>query len=370
MKFIPINKPMLAEQEKKAVMKVLETALLTDASYEGGKMVREFERKLRKLLGVRHVIAVNSGTAALHASLAALGVSTSSEVILPSFTFAATANVVRALGAKPVFVDTKNDYNISPPQVAASITKKTKAIIPVHLYGYPADLDEIHEIASKHSVAVVEDAAESVGAKYRGKQTGSTSEFGCFSLYAPKVVTAGEGGAISTNSDDLADKVRKMRNHGMVEGYDTRMLGYNYRMPEVSAAIASVQMDRLSTFISIRNRNVSRLAETAEALKGVKFTQKAKDRSHVWYLYTLFLSRRRDLILATLWKKGIGAAVYFKMPVHKTPYYAELGYSKLKLPITESASRHVLSLPVHPAVSDLDIDYIAREFEISVKRTV
>ncbi|TMP99915.1 MAG: DegT/DnrJ/EryC1/StrS family aminotransferase, partial [Thaumarchaeota archaeon] len=212
--FIPINKPIVGDEEKRAVEQVLESGYLTDASYSGGKWVREFEEKLKRLLQVRHVLAVNSGTSALFTSLSALGVKEGDEVILPSFTFVSTANVIIALHAKPVFVDIKEDYNVDPAKIKKAVSRKTKAIIPVHLYGYPADLDEIQEIARSHSAAVVEDAAESIGAAYRGRQTGSTSEFGCFSLYATKVITSGEGGAIATNDDELAERVRLIRNHG------------------------------------------------------------------------------------------------------------------------------------------------------------
>jgi dTDP-4-amino-4,6-dideoxygalactose transaminase len=370
MKFIPINQPFLGKDEKDAVIEVLDSGQLTDSSYDGGKKVREFEGKLRRLLAVKHVIAVNSGTAALHTSLVASCVGRGDEVIVPSFTFAATANVVRAVDAKPVFVDIKSDYNLDPSDVRKKLTRRTRAIIPVHLYGYPADLEELHEIASRNSVRVIEDAAESLGAEYHGRQTGSTSDLGCFSLYATKVATSGEGGAISTNDDQLADRIRKIRNHGMVEGYDPIILGFNYRMAEILAAIISVQMDKLQEFISIRRRNVSRLAETVEKLRGVRFTQNSGDRTHVWYLYTLFLKQNRDRIQEALRKKGIGAAVYFRMPVHKTPYYSQLGFSHLELPKTESASRHVLSLPVHPLVPVANVDYIAREFESAVKKFI
>ena len=185
----------------------------------------------------------------------AYGIGPGDEVIVPAFTFEATANVVLACGAKPVFADIKDDYNIDPRDVRKKIGKKTKAIIPVDVYGYPADLDEIREIADKSSVKVIEDAAESLGAEYRGRPTGKTDHAGCFSLYATKVITSGEGGAITTDDDEFADRVRLVRNHGMRGGYDTRVLGFNYRMPEIPAAIASVQMDRLDGYIAARRRN-------------------------------------------------------------------------------------------------------------------
>jgi dTDP-4-amino-4,6-dideoxygalactose transaminase len=274
----------------------------------------------------------------------------------------ATANVVLACGAKPVFAEMKADYNIDPALLGKVITKHTKAVIPVHLYGYPADMDEIREVASASSVHVVEDAAESLGAEYKGKQTGTLSDAGCFSMYATKVATAGEGGAISTNSDELAYKLRLVRNHGMVHGYDSRRLGFNYRLPELAAAIASVQMDKLSGFLRARAKNVAFLQERISGVKGASFTQNGRDRTHAHYLHTIFLRKNRDKILGKLNAMGIGAAVYFKMPVHKTPLYRELGYGRLTLKNTEEATRHVLSLPVHPKLGREEMERVAQSF--------
>lgn len=362
MNFIPINRPIIGEEEKLAVRKVLDSGKLTDSSYDGGAMVQEFEGKMARLLGTKHVIAVNSGTAALHCALLSLGVGTGDEVVVPSFTFVATANVVLACGAKPVFVDTKTDYNMDPAAVRKALTKKTRAIMPVHLYGYPADMDEIRELASSRSIRVVEDAAESLGAEYKGKQTGVLSDAGCFSMYATKVATTGEGGAVSTNDDVLADELRMVRNHGMVHGYDTRHLGFNYRMLEMMAAIGSVQMDRLDGFLAARRRNAKYLQERLSKVDGASFTQDARDRTHVFYLFTLYLKKKRDAVLKALNQKGVGAAVYFKTPVHMTPLYERLGYGRIRLARTEAASGHVLSLPVHPALSSDELERVADAF--------
>ena len=362
MSFIPINRPILGEEEKAAVADVLASGALTNASYEGGKYVRAFEEKVRSLLGAKHAVAVNSGTAALHSVLMALGVRPGDEVVVPSFTFVATANVVLASGARPVFVDTKEDYNMDPKELRKAITKKTRAVIPVHVFGYPADMDEIREVAASKSVPVIEDAAESMGAAYKGTQTGRLSLAGCFSMYASKVVTSGEGGAISTDDDDLADRLRLVRNHGMVHHNDSRHLGFNYRLPEIGAALASVQMDRLPGFLEARARNARYLTERVSSLDGVSFTQRSGDRTHVYYLYTLYLRKNRDKILEALNDAKVGAAVYFKIPAHKTELYSGLGYGKKALKNTEAASDHVLSLPVHPAVSEADAERVAEEF--------
>lgn len=368
MGFIPINRPILGAEERAAVEDVLSSGRMVDASYEGGKHVRAFEGKVRGLLGAKHVIAVNSGTAALHSALLALGVKAGDEVVVPPMTFVATANVVLALGAKPVFVDVGEDYNMDPVAFRRAITKRTKAVIPVHVYGYPADMDEIREAADSGSVAVVEDAAESLGATYKGIQTGRLSAAGCFSLYATKVVTSGEGGAVSTDDDELADRLRLVRNHGMVHGYDTKHLGFNYRLPELSAAIASVQMDRLGGFLKAREKNAAFLTESLKSVEGAEFTQDAPDRTHVFYLYTMSLRKNRDKVLQKLNREGVGAAVYWRTPVHKTPLYLKLGYGRKKLEKAESAARRVLSLPVHPALTDAELQTVADRF-VAAART-
>jgi len=362
MSFIPVNRPIIGEEEKKAVLDVVSSGMLVNASYEGGAQVRAFEGKVQKLVGAKHVVAVNSGTAALHTVLMALGVKPGDEVVVPSFTFLATANVVLACGAKPVFVDIKDDYNMDPDAFSRAITRRTRAVIPVHIYGYPADMDEIREIASRRSVRVIEDAAESLGATYKGTQTGRLSDAGCFSLYATKVVTSGEGGAISTDDDELADLLRLVRNHGQVHGYDSRHLGFNYRLPEMSAALASVQMDKLPGFLAARARNARYLSERVASAEGVRFTQDAVDRRHVFYLYTLYLRKNRERIRKKLNSAGIGAAVYWHIPVHKTPLYSKLGYGRKALKRTEAAAGHVLSLPVYPGLSEADRERVADEF--------
>ena len=367
---IAVNRPILGEEEKKAVEGVISSGMLVNASYEGGEQVQAFEGKVRRLLGVKHVIAVNSGTAALHTALVALGVKPGDEVIVPPFTFVATANVVLAIGAKPVFVDVKDDYNIDPIAFRRAVTRRTKAVIPVHVYGYPADMDEIRETARKKSIAVIEDAAESLGATYKGTQTGKLSDAGCFSLYATKVVTAGEGGAVSTDSDELADLLRLVRNHGQVHGYDTRHLGFNFRLPEMSAALASVQMDRLRGFLQAREKNAKYLNERVGSVEGVKFTQDEPDRTHVFYLYTLHLRKNRDRVQKALNDAGVGASVYWPTPVHRTPLYRDLGYAKKRLARAEDASRHVLSLPVHPGLSGEDLDRVCNAFLGAVRENL
>jgi perosamine synthetase len=355
---IPINKPWLGEEEKREVMSVLEENALTSAAREGGKRVRDFESSLKDYLRVKHAIAVNSGTAALQAALMAAGVGVGDEVILPSFTFVATANSVVATGARPVFVDIrKSDFTVDLADMKKKITKKTKAIIPVHLYGHLCDMDEMLETAKKHSIAVIEDACQSLGSTYKGRQTGTFGAMGCFSLYASKVLTAGEGGAVVTNDGRLADKLLMIRNHGMVKGYDTRILGLNLRLPELSAAIAKVQMQKLGAMLEARRKNALLLSELLSGAKGFTIPSESDGRKFNWYLYTVLFSRgaAREKVKQAMHGDGIGTAVYYDPPVHRTPFY-RIG---ARLPATEWCAKRVLSLPVHPGVSEQDAERIA-----------
>jgi len=366
LKKIPISKPFFSKEEINEVKKVMQEGNLTNATFEGGKRVRELESLLCKFVGSQNAIALNSGTSALHASLLALGIGKDDDVLVPSFTFLATANAVVATGANPVFVDIKkSDYTIDPDDLEKKVTSRTKAVIPVHLYGHTADMKAISEIASKHSLHVIEDACQSLGSTYNGKQTGSMGEIGCFSFYASKVLTSGEGGAIVTNSKELADRIRMIRNHGMLEGYDTRIFGLNLRMTEISAAIAKVQMRKMKRMLQIRRKNAAMLTKLLHSrdiklLHGpdIILPKESDESRYNWYLYTVAIENR-DSVMKKLNSLGIGATVYYKTPVHRTPFYAN---SDLSLPNTEWAAAHVLSLPVHPLVSANDIKYIASTF--------
>lgn len=354
---IPINRPQLGEEEKQEVLAVIDENALTSSARDGGKRVRDFESLMRDYLGCRHVIAVNSGTAALHAALLAAGIGPGDEVLLPSFTFVATANAVVASGARPVFVDiSKDDYTIDVSDAKKKITRKTKAVIPVHLYGHPCDMGTLGELAGKKSLVVIEDACQSLGSTYRKRQTGTLGEMGCFSLYASKVLTSGEGGAIATDDSRLAEKLKTIRNHGMVEGYDTRVLGLNLRLPELAAAIAKVQMKKLQAMLAARRKNAQLLSELLK--DKIVLPQEDASRAFNWYLYTVRFASgaARDAARDALQKEGIGATVYYDPPVHRTPFYRKLG---AKLPATDWCSRHVLSLPVHPGVQELDVQKMA-----------
>jgi dTDP-4-amino-4,6-dideoxygalactose transaminase len=362
---IPINKPWIGEEERHEVMQVLEENALTSAAKDGGKRVRDFESLLRDHLKVKHVIAVNSGTTSLYAALLSAGVTQGDEVLLPSFTFVATANSIVAAGAKPVFVDiNKDDFTIDVSRLKAKITKKSKAIIPVHLYGHPSDMDEIIELCNTYSLDLIEDACQSLGSVYKKKQTGTMGIMGCFSLYASKVLTCGEGGAIATDDDNLADNLKMIRNHGMVEGYDTRVFGLNFRLPELSAAVAKAQMNKLPKMLDLRRQNAELLTEMLFPIvdkSKIKVPQETQEKKFNWYLYTIAFEENniRDKIKEKMINDKIGVAIYYKPPVHKTPYYDRLVSSDKNnnnLGKTEWASEHVLSLPVHPSVTNQDIE--------------
>lgn len=363
MEFIPINRPQFDRLETHEVLSVLEEGNLTSAAFDGGKRVQLFERQLEQYLKVKHVIAVNSGTSALHATLLAGRIGQGDEVILPSFTFVATANAVVATGAKPVFIDiVKSSHTLDPDRIEKLITPRTRAIIPVHLYGHPAEMSKIMEVGKKHSLLVIEDACQSLGASYLGKQTGSIGDVGCFSMYASKVLTSGEGGAVSTNNDSIANELRMIRNHGMVHGYDTQTLGLNMRLPEINAALATVQMKKLPSMLEARKKNAKVYHDELNSVskrKELNFALPVEGdgKLYNWYLYTVALPGNRDRLKNHLNNEGIGATVYYNPPVHWTPYYLNL-CPDIDLPVTQHSANDVLSLPVHPSVSETQVQSI------------
>jgi perosamine synthetase len=258
---IPINKPQMDEAEVQAVIEVMRKGPLTNA-LGAGPQVTAFEKTFAQFTGAKHAVAVNTGTAALHASVMAVGVKRDDEVILPSFTFVATAEAVALAGAKPVFADIDpQTYNLSPTAVEKAVTKKTKAIMPVDLYGFSADMKPLREIADKNGLALIEDAAQAHGTTYEGKSAGAFSDAACWSLYASKNMMTGEGGIVTTNDDELDESLRMIRTHGERAKYASLILGSNYRMFELQAAIGNVQMQKLPSFIAKRRQNAEHLTK-------------------------------------------------------------------------------------------------------------
>jgi dTDP-4-amino-4,6-dideoxygalactose transaminase len=368
-KVIPVNKPLIDEKEVKAVTKVLKSGILT-GRFGSGPLVKQLETSFAEFVNVKRAIAVNSGTAALHMALWVADVKAGDEVILPSFTFIATAEAVALVGAKPVFVDIKpNTYNIDADQIEITITDKTKAIIPVDLYGLPAEMDRIKEIADKHNLIVIEDAAQAHGASYKGKPPGSFADMACWSFYASKNMTTGEGGMVTTNNDMYGEELRLIRSHGEKEEYEAALLGHNYRMPEIEAAIGMEQFKKLPTFLAKRRKNAATLTLLLGKVKQLALPTEPKGCRSSWYLYTVRIrngdAKDRDRIVEELKKKGVGAAVYYHTPIHQMPYYKQFG--EYHLPNTEEIAHQVLSLPIHPGLTAGEVDYVANSLKKALK---
>jgi perosamine synthetase len=364
-----INQPSLGNDEIEAATEVLRDGFLTDKSGCGPRVLK-FEKEFSRYIGARYAVAVNNGTAALHASLLALEIGKGDEVLLPSFTFSATAEVVLLAGANPVFVDIDSrTYCMRTDGLESKISNSTSAIIPVHLYGLPADMGRIREIAHRHGLTVIEDAAQALGAEYRDKRIGSLSDATCFSFYGVKNITSGgEGGMITTNDLEVAEKLRSVRAHGEERPYWVSRLGHNYRMPEIAASIGSVQLKKLPDFLEKRRRNSRYLSERLKDLKKVELPVEPEGRKHAWHLYTLRLkganAGKRNRVVDKLRAKNIGATVYYETPVHLLPLYRKLKSShRGDLLETERAARQVFSLPIHPAVKREDLDEVALDLE-------
>lgn len=348
---INIAKPQIGEEEKKAVLEVLDSGMIAQ-----GPRVKAFEEAFAAMCGVKHAIATTSGTTALHVSLLANGIGEGDEVITSPFTFIASANAVVYTGARPVFIDIdRTTYNIDPALIEAAITPRTKAILPVHLFGLSCDMDPIMKIALKHNLAVIEDACQSHGATYKGKRVGSFGT-GTFSLYPTKNMTSAEGGMITTDDDAINEKCRVIRQHGMRRRYYHDELGFNFRMTDVHAAIGLEQLKKLDGRNEQRRVNAEFLSEH---LQGVMVPSMPAGCTHVYHQYTVRVpDGKRDALRAYLQENGVGSEVYYPVPVHQQIFYTdELGY-KITLPGAEQAALEVLSLPVHPALSQADLETI------------
>jgi perosamine synthetase len=352
---ISIAKPLIGEEEKAAVLEVLDSGVLAQ-----GPRVKAFEDAFAEMCGVKHAIATTSGTTALHTAMLAHEIGDGDEVITTSFTFIASANSILYAGARPVFVDIDPlTYNIDSKNIEAAITPRTKAILPVHLFGLICDMDAIMAIAKKHNLLVIEDACQSHRATYKGKKAGSFGT-GTFSLYPTKNITSAEGGMITTNDPEIDDKCRVIRQHGMKRRYYHDSLGYNFRMTDVQAAIGLAQLKKLEKFNKARQANARYLSEH---LKGVTVPVVPAGYEHVYHQYTIRVpGGRRDALVEHLTKQGIGTGVYYPVPVHKQTFYmGELGYNQT-LPEAERAAAEVLSLPVHPALTQTDLETIVKTF--------
>ena len=353
---IPIAKPIIGRDVRRAVNKVLRSGNLTQ-----GPEVLAFEREFSLLVNERECVAVNSGTSALHLALLSLGIGVGDEVIVPSFTFAATANSVALTGAKPVFVDINiNTYNIDPNLIEKAITPNTKAIQVVHLYGLPADMIRIIEIAKRHNLLIIEDAAQAHSASINEQPVGTFGDAAAFSFYPTKNITSGEGGMIVFKDKEPARLARLYRNQGMEKRYQNEIVGFNLRMTDIHAAIGRAQLKHLLKWSKKRQDNAMTLSSQ---LQNMIIPIIPIGFSHVFHQYTIRVPKNRDSFSERLSKAGVGNSVYYPTQVHKLPSF----YSSLSLPQTQLATESVLSLPVHPSLTSRDLKRVINTVNSFVK---
>lgn len=350
--------PIIEQEEIDAVNKVLESGQLAQ-----GPKVAELEAAFADYCGTKYAAAVSSGTAALHAALYAAGIGPGDEVITVPYTFMATFNAILMAGAKPVLVDIEPaTFTIDVTKIEQAITPKTKAILPVHLYGQPCDIDELKAIADKHGIKVIEDACQAVGAEYKGKIAGNLGDLGCFSLYATKNIMCGEGGVITTNDESYLTAIKQFRQHGMSAQYDYVDIGYNYRLTDLQAAIAVEQLKKAGRFTAARQKNAAAFNEGLKDIKGIVLPATAKDRTHVYHQYTIRVTGDckvdRQTIIDKLKEHDVFPGVYYPKGLHEFAHVQKYGYKVGDFPVTEQAAKEVLSLPIHPRVTADDIKLI------------
>lgn len=352
---ISISRPQFDEQELTLLREVLESGIIAQ-----GPKVAALEGLFAQLCGTTYALAVANGTAALHIALLAHGIGPGDEVITTPFTFIASANSILFTGARPRFVDIRSDtFNIDVEKIEAAITPRTKAIMPVHLYGLMADMEPILKLARQYNLAVIEDAAQAHGATYHGQRAGSLGT-GCFSLYATKNMTTGEGGMITTNNPEIAEKVKLLRAHGSKVRYYHDILGYNFRLTDLHAAVGIAQYHKLTQFNQRRRHNAEFLNQH---LSRVVTPTEPEGCQHVWHQYTVRLvDGDRDVAIKKLAEAGVGTGIFYPVPVYRQKVYVDLGYTDY-LPVTEEVTRQVFSLPIHPALSSADLETIVAAVE-------
>ncbi len=350
---INIAKPIINDEEIEAVTEVLKSGMLAQ-----GSKVDSFQKEFAKYVEANYGVATSSGTTALHTALLAAGIEPGDEVITTPFTFAATSNSILYSQAKPVYADIDpKTFNLDPSKIEEKITDKTKAILPVHLYGQTVDLDPMVEIAEKYDLKLIEDAAQAHGSTYKGKKVGSIGDFGCFSFYPTKNMTTGEGGMVTTNDEDLAEKAGMVRAHGESKRYEQSLLGYNYRMTDIAASIGLVQLKNIDKFNQIRNENAQYLSEGLTDVEGITTPEVADYATHIFHQYTIRVSKDRDEFRDFLTENEIGTGVHYPIVLYKQPYYQAQGITG-DCPEAELAASQVISLPVHPSLTTEELDTI------------
>ncbi|MDK2808705.1 MAG: perosamine synthetase [Clostridiales bacterium] len=363
---IPYGTQWIEEEDIEAVVEVLRSDYLTT-----GPKVSEFEDCIKEYVGAKYAVAVSNGTAALHVACMAAGISPGDEVITSAITFAASANCVLYCGGTPVFADIEEDtYNISPSSIREKITKRTKAIIPVHFTGQPCDMDQIHAIAKEHNLLVIEDASHALGASYKHRKIGTLSEMTTLSFHPVKHITTGEGGMVLTNDEELYQKLSLLRTHGITrepawltkrEGgwyYEQQMLGYNYRISDIQCALGISQMKRLPSFLKRRRELAAYYNEAFKYVKGITIPFQKEGYENSWHLYVILVeAERRKEIFDKLREDGIGVNVHY-IPVYQHPYYQGNGYQNIHLPAAEKIYSQMISIPMYPKMTRHEQDYV------------
>jgi perosamine synthetase len=374
--YLPFYVPLIEEEEIRAVVDVLKSGWITT-----GPKVKAFEEAFARFLGVRHALAVSSCTAALHLALDAIGLKEGEEVLVPTLTFTATAEVVAYFKAKPVLVDSEPCYfNLDVHDAEKKITAKTRAIIPVHFAGHPCDMNALLELASAKGLLTVEDAAHALPAKYQGRYIGTLSPLTAFSFYATKTITTGEGGMVTTDDDALAARISMMRLHGLsrevwkrcsAEGtwrYEVLEAGYKYNLTDIQAALGLVQLAKCDAMWRRRVAIAERYNQALPSLDAYRIPQVASEIQHAWHLYVILvepdvLKIHRDQVIEELRQRGIGTAVHF-IPLHLHPYYQRVwGYRPGGFPVAEKYSGKCISLPIYPGMSDGDVDRVVESLK-------
>lgn len=366
-KFIPVAEPLFQGNELKYLADCISTGWISSV----GKYVKQFEEGFAAYIGCKYGVAVHTGTAALHLALAALGIGHGDEVIIPTLTFAATANAVLYTGAKPILVDVEEDtWNIDPQVIEDQVSENTKAIIPVHLYGHPCDLDKVLDIAQNHNLAVIEDAAEAHGAEYKGKKVGGAGTVGCFSFFGNKIITTGEGGVCLCNDAVVAEKIAKLRDHGMTKDkkYWHDEVGFNYRMTNLQAAVGVAQLERIDWFLARKRKNAELYNHYLSDVVGLILPTEKEWAKSVFWMYSILLRKdyyqiSRDNLIASLKKEGIESRPVF-YPLHKMPPYKQNG----SFTNAELISSSGLSLPSSVTLQDEDIQYVCETIRKSVEK--
>jgi len=371
---IPLSNPDITELEINYVTQVLKT---NDLSL-GPKLV-EFEAKIAKFVGRKYAIATNSGTSALHLIVRALGIKDGDEVITTPFSFISSANCLLFERAKPVFVDIDPvTFNIDVNRIEERITGKTKAILAVDVFGYPADWYRLEQIAKKHHLELIEDSCEAIGAEYKGKKAGTFGEAATFAFYPNKQMTTGEGGIIVTDDSEIANLCRSMRNQGREDGnewLEHKRLGYNYRLSDINCALGIAQLERIEELLTKRERAARMYNARLKDWPEIKIPFSSPDAKRSWFVYVIVLEDRysrdnRDRILSELRKRGIGCSNYFQ-PIHLQPFYVEMfGFKKGDFPITEHVSERTIALPFYSKLTEPEIDFVAGNLKEIVCRLV